>query len=226
MNHQNQRRTARITGFWYLLLALSGMLGFLWLQPQVFIANDPKATLEKITMPGSVAHLRLLMELLVVVSQAMAAVWFYRLFVSLDKARATALVLWGTVNAVVILVSAIAMYTVIEMAGNSNMAIAEKLPLVQFLIRISANAWTLGGLFFGLWLLPMGTIVIRSRCMPIALGWVLVAGGAGYLLQTFAIAAGLSSSYLGLLVMPATIGELWMVGYLLIYGLRPAPAQN
>lgn len=225
MNYSKERSIARLTGIWYLLLALSGMLGFMVYHPQVFIAGNPQATLENLAKPGA-AQIRLSLELVIVVSQALAAIWFYRLFVELNKWAATALVIWGTVNAIVILISAMAMSTAIGLAGNSGMVLQEKLPLINLLSGIISNAWAVGGLFFGLWLLPMGYIIISSRCMPVWLGRVLLIGGAGYLLQTFANAVGFSSSYLGLLVLPATIGELWIVGYLLIYGIRPPLAQN
>ena len=77
-----------------------------------------------------------------------------------------------------------------------------------------------GGLFFGLWLIPMGYIVISSGRMPMWLGRILIIGGIGYLLQTFIKSIGVQSSYLDMLVIPATVGELWMVGYLLIMCIR------
>ncbi len=46
-------------------------------------------------------------------------------------------------------------------------------------------------------------------------------GGAGYVLSTFVsytfTNAGLVA---GLLTVPATIGELWIVGYLIVFGVR------
>ena len=33
---------------------------------------------------------------------------------------------------------------------------------------------------------------------------------------------GINNPVLELLVIPATVGEFWMIGYLLIYGIRPA----
>lgn len=79
----------------------------------------------------------------------------------------------------------------------------------------------MGGLFFGLWLIPKGYIVTSSKRMPIWLGRTLIIGGFGYVLQTFLSYSGLSASWLEFLTIPATIGEFWMVGYLLIFGIRP-----
>ncbi len=215
-------KTARLTGLWYLILAISGLLGFLIFHPQIFISSDPQKTLTNLTELESTARVRLLFELLIIVSQALAAVWFYKLFCEINKWAATVLGIWGTVNAVVIVVSAIAMNSAIEIANSSLPSLQEKGIMIQLLGQLITNAWSVGGLFFGLWLMPMGFIVISSERMPIWLGRILFIGGIGYILQTIFICAGVQSPYSDILVIPATVGEFWMIGYLLIYGIRPA----
>lgn len=37
--------TARVTGIWYLIMAISGILGFVIIHPQVFVSADPEQTL-------------------------------------------------------------------------------------------------------------------------------------------------------------------------------------
>jgi hypothetical protein len=221
MEHQNLIKTARLTGVWYLLLAISGVVGFLIFHPQIFVSNDPQKTLSNLSALESTARIRLLLELLIIASQALAAVWFYKLFKDLMSWAALAIFGWGLMNAAAIMVSAIAMHTAIEIATAATPAAEEKVLVIQLLSGISANAWSVGGLFFGLWLIPMGYIVIQSKCMPVWLGWTLIIGAAGYILSTFISSLGFSHAYLGLLTLPATIGEFWMIGYLLIFGIRP-----
>lgn len=225
MEQQQLLTTARLTGLWYLLLAVSGIMGFMVFHPQVYLSNDPEKTLSNLMNHASAARMRLLFELVIIVSQALAAVWFYKLFKEINQWAATVLCIWGTVNSVVIMVSAISMNAAIDIAASSQ-TIQEKTLVIQLLGNLIANSWSIGGLFFGLWLLPMGYIIISSKRMPVVLGYVLVAGGIGYLLQTFLNAAGVQHKYLSLLVMPATAGELWIVGYLLILGIRPALNSN
>jgi Domain of unknown function (DUF4386) len=217
--------TARLTGLWYLLLAVSGIFGFLVFHPQVYVTNDPEKTLSNLINQASVSRMRLLFELVIIVSQALAAVWFYKLFCRINKWAATVLCIWGTVNSVVIMISAIAMNAAIDIAASSQ-TVQEKTVLIQLLSNLIANSWSIGGLFFGLWLLPMGYIIISSKRMPVALGYVLIAGGIGYLLQTFLNAAGIKHELLNYIVMPASVGEFWMIGYLLIFGIRPAFNSN
>lgn len=220
MEQKQASQTARLAGFWYLLLAISGMLGFLLFHGQIFVKDNPAQTINNLLQKESVASIRLVLKLIIIVSQSLAAFYFYKLFVKRDANAALALLIWGTVNAVLITISAISMSVVIDLAHNTTIALEEKLPLIQVLSNIVGHVWSVGGLFFGLWLLPMGYIVIKHKTMPTWLGYTLLLGGLGYLLQTFLKSAGYQNSYLGLLVMPATIGELWMIVYLLIWGIR------
>ncbi|HNU43661.1 MAG TPA: DUF4386 domain-containing protein, partial [Cyclobacteriaceae bacterium] len=79
MTHRELVSTARITGAWYLLLAITGILGFMVFHSRVYV-SDPATTLENLTSKESIARVRLFLELLIVVSQALAAAWFYKLF--------------------------------------------------------------------------------------------------------------------------------------------------
>jgi hypothetical protein len=220
--HQNLVKTARITGIWYLALAISGVIGFLLIHPQVFIADDPTKTLENITQNTQLARVRLMLEFAIIISQALTAVWFYRLFKSINEWGAWTLAIWGTVNSVVIMVSAISMATAIGIAESLTLGLEQKISLIELLNHVSSNAWGVGSLFFGLWLIPMGFIIIGSRRMPVWLGRIIIVGGIGYLLSTFLGYLDLEFAFIDFLTIPATIGEFWMIGYLLWFGIRPA----
>jgi hypothetical protein len=89
-------------------------------------------------------------------------------------------------------------------------------------LDLHSYAYTVGGIVFGLWLLPMGYLAYTSRFFPKALGVVLMASCFGYLLDTFTCFLLPDRGAVASLVftMPAASGELWMVGYLLLVGAR------
>jgi hypothetical protein len=215
-------RTARITGFLYLGLAITGMLGFLLIRGQLFVSGDPDATLGNLLDQESLARLGVALEMGVVVTQALAAVWFYRLFRSVDGFAAGCLAAFGMVNAVVILGSAVFLATAVQVADDPGLAPGgDAAATVQLMYVLSGGLWDVGGLFFGLWLVPMGWLVLRSGWMPRPLGWILIAGGAGYVLGAFLEQLVPDSGAVAdLLALPASVGEFWMVGYLLIRGVR------
>jgi hypothetical protein len=211
-------RTARTTGLLYLGLAITGLVGFLLIRSQLFAADDPGATLANLVEHESLARAGVAFELLIVVTQALAAVWFYRLFRTADPLAASGIAVFGLVNAVVILVSAALLATAVQVALDP---VGDAAATVQLLYLVSGNMWGVGGLFFGLWLIPMGRCVLRSGWMPRALGWILVGGGVGYLLSAFVRYLAPDVPVVAdALVFPATIGEFWMIGYLLVRGVR------
>ncbi|XVS61918.1 DUF4386 domain-containing protein [Actinosynnema sp. CA-299493] len=210
-------RTARTTGLLYLGLAVAGGLGFLLIRSQLFAAGDPPATLANLVQQETLARAGIAVELLVVVTQALAAGWFYRLFRTADPFAAAGIAAFGLVNAVVVLTSAAMLATALDVALEP---MGDAAATVQLLYLVSANLWGVGALFFGLWLIPMGWCVLRSGWMPRALGWVLIAGGVAYLLGAFVryLVPG-AEGVVDAFALPATVGEVWMVGYLLVRGV-------
>ena len=93
---------------------------------------------------------------------------------------------FGMVNAVAILGSAAMLATALDVADDRSLAVSGgAAATVQLLYVISGHLWGVAGLFFGLWLIPMGWLVVRSRWLPRPLGLVLMVGGVGYVLSTF-----------------------------------------
>ncbi|MEU4625814.1 DUF4386 domain-containing protein [Actinoplanes sp. NPDC023801] len=200
---------ARTTGMFYLGLAISGMLGFFVTRPRLYDADDPAATLANLTGHPNLATALVVFELLIVLTQALTAAWFYRLFRTTDPVSAAGIAAFGLINSTLILVSAGLLGTANSIAADP---FGDAANTVQLLFTISGQLWIVGAVFFGLWLIPMGTAVLNTGLMPKALGWILVASGVGYVLHAFVRFDPLT--YL------ATIGEFWIIGYLLIFGVR------
>jgi Domain of unknown function (DUF4386) len=217
--------TARTAGILYLMLAISGIVGFLMLHSRIYVSDDPSKTLANLTEQVTLARVRLIFEFLIVLSQALAAIWFYKLFKDIRHEAAWALAAWGTVNAVAIMVSAMAMAGAIEVA-NGEQPLPDKMIMIQLFNQFIRHAWNVGSLFFGLWLIPMGYIVVSSQRMPVWLGRVLIIGGVGYILSAFIHYMGVKGTWLDMLTIPASVGEFWMIGYLLIFGIRPGSIKT
>ncbi len=221
------KRTARIAGLCYLGLAITGMLGFLLLRPAIHVA-DPAATFANLVEKGALARLGVALELGIVLTQALAIVWFYKLFRPLNATAANALAWFGLANALLVLVSAAFLAAELTVAMEARLAPGgDVVGTTRLLFELSQTMWSVGTIFFGLWLIPMGYVAAYSGRMPKALGFVLIAGGVGYILNAF-VTNGMADSPVWLntlLTLPASVGEFWMIGYLLIFGIRPPAAE-
>lgn len=224
LSHRDLMRTARITGLLYLGFFVAGILGSLVVRAQLFSANDPEQTLSNLTEHESLARVGIALELGIVLAQALTAVSFYRLFRNIDTFAAGCLAAFGMINAVAIMGSAAILATALEAADDASLAVTGgSAATVQILYVASDHLWKVAAMFFGLWLIPMGWLVVRSLWLPRAMGWILIIGGVGYLLSPFV-------SYLvpdvdaiaELLTVPSILGEVWIMGHLVIIGARAA----
>jgi hypothetical protein len=223
--HAAIKKTARVTGLWYLALGIAGMLGFLIVRPTIVAEGDAAATLANLVDNESLARLGLAAEMAVVVAQTLAAIWFYKLFRGINHVAAWALAIFGVGNAMAIMASSVFVATALTVAGDPGLAVGgDAGGTVQLMYELSASSWGVGGIFFGLWLIPMGYVVVSSGRMPLWLGRILIVGGGAYLLSAF-LGYGIADAPTWLvdgLPYLATVGEFWMIGYLLILGIRPA----
>jgi hypothetical protein len=215
------RRDSLLTGLFYLGLAVTGGLSFLMVRPELFAAGDATETLVNLVEHASLARTGIALELGIVLFQALAAVWFAKLFREVDAFAAAALALFGMVNAVVILASAALLQSALAVAHGATGADPW---MGHFAYVLSGSFWQVGALFFGLWLLPMGWLVLKSGLGHRALGWVLILGGVGYVLSVFvAVLLPKAGALAGALSVPATVGEFWIIGLLVWRGLRSRP---
>ncbi len=211
------RAIARWTGVAYLGLAITGVVGFMVIRGKLFVSDDAVKTVANLVEREGLARLGIAADIGAAATQAVAAALFFLLFRRVHSFAAASIAAFGLLNAAALLVAATFSATALGMALDGSATSAHDALL---LYRLQGSAWDVGGLFFGLWLIPMGWLVLRSAYMPRLLGWLLLVGGAGYLLSTFVKfllpdATGVADA----LLAPSTIGEVWMVGYLLIRGV-------
>src|SRR5687768_716640 len=98
--------------------------------------------------------------------------------------------------------------------------------LVLLLMDMHHYGFLIAQIFFGLWLVPLGYLAYTSGVFPKALGVVLIAGGVAYLVDMLAafLVPAVGTQIHGFLAIPPTIAEIWMLGYLLVKGVK-VPAQ-
>lgn len=210
------KKTARQTGLWYLAYAVAGAVGYVWIRGQLFVADDAGATATNLVDHASLARLGIVADMAIVVTQALVALWFYRLFRGFNTFAAGALAAFGLINALAILVGVAFSATALASALTGDAATA------LLLYDLSNAMWNVGALFFGLWLIPMGYIVYSAKLMPRALGIILMAGGVTYLVSAVVtyLFPGAPGAVVAALTTLPSIGEFWMIGYLLSHGIR------
>lgn len=196
-----------------------GIVGFMILRPRL-LASTAQGTLTNLTTHANLARTEVAAMMTVIVAQALAALGFYALYRGTRPTVAFGIAAFGLLNSAAILAGAAASWTAIELAGAGTGGA----DLIHAFYLFEANAWKLGGLFFGLWLIPMGIGAATTHFFHAGrvLGGFLIVGGIAYVLGSFlALSPSLAASGIpdgvASLAMP---GELWTMFALLVVGVR------
>jgi hypothetical protein len=207
--------TARVTGLFYLGLVITGVFAFLFAKEQLLVQGNAVETAANLVDNETMARFGVSAAILIAGFQALTAVWFFKLFRKKDSFAAGLITVFGMVNSIIILAASAFWLMALNTALAGGMDSS-----VQTLFETHDALWQVGALFFGLWLLPMAYMAKKYN-MPRAMVWFLVAGGLGYVLSTFtSVVLPEQDTLTEILPLPATIGEFWMVGYLLFKGVK------
>ncbi len=216
-----KRRWAQLTALAYLILFVSGLVGFFLIRQQFYVPDDAMRTAANFVAHEGLARLGISLDLVTVLAQALAAVGFFYVFRRVDSVGAASITAFGLLNCVVVLMGTAFSATALQVALRGGPTSATD---ALTLYDLNAATWNAAGLFFGLWLIPMGWLTLRSGSMPRVLGWILVVGGVGSVLSTFvSVLAPDASGLAGVLPLAVIPGEIWLIGYLLIKGMPERP---
>jgi hypothetical protein len=89
-------------------------------------------------------------------------------------------------------------------------------------LNLHHHGFVVAEIFWGLWLVPLGLLVYRSRFLPRFLGvWIILAGFAWVVLSLTGILLPQYQDNVDTYAQPAFFGEIAFMLWLLIRGARP-----
>jgi len=220
------RTHARTAGLLYLAVAVTGGFSLLYL-PSLIAAGDPATTAANVRANEPFFRLAVLSGLVCQVIFVFLALALYRLFKEVSEPHAktmVALVVAAVPVAFLNTLNQLAALQVLTGADYLNAFGTDgRLALATFLLELHGQGLVVVGLFWGLWLLPLGLLVIRSRFMPRGIGVLLIAACIGYVLD---VVVRLLSPGMAAIVAPVAaaskFGELVIIAWLL-FGRVDAP---
>lgn len=223
------KRLARIAGLLYLLVGIFGGFAYGYVLASVYVPGDAAATASRVLANPGLVRVGIVADLFQATVFVFLALALYRLLQHVQRAAASAMVvLVGIATAIMCLNNVFQYAALLVATGGAYAAFgpAGTQALVLLLLDMQHYGFVIAQIFFGLWLVPLGYLAYSSRMFPKALGVLLIVAGASYLLDTLAqfLAPGLSAATHGFLALPPTLAEIWMLGYLLVKGVR-SPAQ-
>lgn len=207
------RRAARIAGVWYA-------------DSRFFAAGHAAATAARILGVEQLYQLAIASFLAGQACQVFLGLALYRLFAPVDKDRARMLLALVIAMVPVAFLSAVGRIAPLVLlkspAYQGAFEPGHLQGLAMSFVEMHKHVILVASIFWGLWLLPLGLLVLTSGFFPRILGVLLIVGCVGYVAESlvslvFPAAPSIVSQVAGGL---AAVGELPFVLWIVVLGAR------
>ena len=208
----NPNKTARIAGFLYLILFPLGLFGIMYVPSILIVPGDAATTANNIMASESLFHLSIVSGLIVQIVNLLLVLVLYKLLKPVNKNHALLMVIFFLVGVPIAMLNQLNQFAALLLSSGADyltVFTADQLQaLVPLLLDLHEHGVFIAGIFWGLWLFPMGYLVFKSGYIPRILGVLLMIGCFGYLID--------SVTFFLLPNFDATIGQYTFIGELLL----------
>jgi hypothetical protein len=218
-----ERRQARLAGLLYFLVALIAPYGLMVVPAKLLVSDNAQATAQRIAANPGVLHLGMATEVVHQAIEVFMVLVLYQLFKPVHRMLARQMLVLGLVPIPMVFLNVLAEVAAGTFAAGPSWLHAfdraQLDALALLAMQLHAHGLQLAAFFWGLWLLPLGLVMLRSGFIPKAFGWSAMAAGIGYVLGATSdlLVPALQST----LAMPAfalELGEPAMILWLLLGG--------
>ena len=221
----DDKRQARIAGLLYLLVAITAPLGLMVVPSRLIVSGDPAATAALIAGHDTLLRMGMASELFHQAIEVFMVLVLYNLFKPVSRTLAQQMLVLGLVPIPMVFLNVLGEVAAATTANGVPWLAAFSRPqldaLALLFMHLHAQGLQLAAVFWGLWLLPLGLLALRSGFIPKVFGWLVIASGIGYLMGS--ITALLVPALAGPLATPIFVlelGEPMMILWLVLVGAR------
>ncbi len=217
--------TARWAGVTYLVLIASGIFALAYAHGQLFVRGDAEATFENISTNLILFKGAILAEMVCYASFVALVVLLQRLFVGWSVFLRQLMFGLVLVSVAIGFVAIGELYAIARMLSWGGGDAAS----VDALLTRYRDTRDMAEIFWGLWLLPYGLLVLQSRAIPWVFGVGLVCGCASYVAGVVAPMfwdGYFETGFAQYADLPGTFGEIGGAFWLTIMGARVKPAST
>jgi hypothetical protein len=225
------KNRGRVAGLLYVVASIPGFYALAYVPSKILVRGNATATASNITVHETLFRFGIVADL---ISQAMfifVALALYELLKEVNRRQALAmltLILVAIPIAFLNEVNSIAALVLVR--GADFLSVFDKSQrdaLARLFLNLRGAGFDVAGIFWGLWLFPLGLLSYRSGSIPRILGVLLMIGCFAYLTNSFtSLALPQYEDIVSRWISPIQAVELLFMFWLLIMGAKPKPRQN
>ena len=208
------RRELRLAGLCYLAIIALGLWSEVFVRGALVVPGDAAATAQNIAAQPRLWRLGLGADLLMQLLDLPVIVVLWRLLRPVNETLALTATGLNLVQTAVLVANRVQLLAALEFATAPGLAAAflsgQRDALAMLAVQLHGQGFGIGLVFFGCACVIRGALVAASGVAPRVLGWLLVAAGLAYLLNSFALllAPAFARLLFPAIMLPVLVGEL------------------
>lgn len=219
------KKTARLAGLLYLIMAVTGAVGIMYIPSRLIIPGDINMSAMNILNHELLFRAGIFSGIVCQIAFLFLALTLYRLFDGVDRSlprMLVAVVITSIPVAFIVIFYQLASLSVLKEQVIDTVAKTINISLFIENLRMFSGGNLVMGFFWGIWLIPFGLLVKKSKFIPAVIGILLVAGGITYIADAtvFILFPGLHQVTNIIVAVTSSIAELSAVLWLLVVGVR------
>jgi hypothetical protein len=219
------KKIARIAGLLYLILALTGFFGIMYVPSKVIVWSDAGATLNNVQTFETLFRVGILSQLTCQVLFVFLVLELKKLLKSVNANLASQMVMLVIVAVPIAFLNMLNLFAIVILNDPriAQTITADQLnALATLFLQLYGYGITVVQIFWGLWLIPFGLLVYRSVFIPRIFGILLVVGGIGYVVTSITdiVYPAYTTTIAPIATTPSGLAEFAIIFWLLIKGVR------
>ena len=225
------KNPGRFAGLLYLLASIPGVFALIYVPSKLIVHGNATATAHNIAASETLFRLGIAADLIGQALFIFVALALYDLLKGVNQRHALlmlTLILVAIPIAFLNELNAIAALVLVR--GADFLSLFDKPQrdaLAMLFLNLHGHGFDVAGIFWGLWLFPLGLLVYRSGFLPRILGVVLMVNCFAYPVNSFtSLVLPQYEAIVSRWMSPLQFGELVFMLWLLIMGAKPKPPAN
>jgi len=225
------RNPGRVAGLLYLLGSIPGFFGLLYVPGKLMVHGDPTATAHNIAASETLYRLGIVADLAGQTIFIFVALALYHLLKGVNQRHALLMLILLLVSIPIAFLNELNSVAALTLARGADFLSVfnepQRIALMRLFLNLRGAGFDVAGIFWGLWLYPLGLLVYRSGFIPRILGILLMIGCFAYLANSFtSLVLPQYEAAVARWMNPIQLVEMVFMLWLLIMGARPKPMPD
>lgn len=230
----SNKKTARFAGFLYFLMIICGIFSLVYFPSKFYVLESAVETHSNITSNEFLFKVSILSDLCMSTIFIFLSLSLYKLLKQANNNIAIIMVILVLISVSISYVNLIPKLDIISLINNTtetkSIDINGQSEKLLTILKSHYNGFTIIQIFWGLWLLPFGYLVLKSGFIPKVFGVLLILGCFGYLTDFFGYFL-FPKDYGKTIIptiasLPHALGEIGICLWLLIMGTNKLNFRN